>query len=90
MTRIAAVDEETPLLAHEPNRDDEEVKETPIRWSQIGLVLFLQLAEPLTAEVIFPFTPQLIRETGVTNGDDKKVGYYVGILVRFASFGFPV
>jgi len=25
---------------------------------------------------------QLIRELGVTNGDESKVGYYVGIVVR--------
>ena len=54
-------------------------------WSQFSLVLFLQLAEPLTSQVIFPFTPQLIREIGITHGDDKQVGYYVGLLVSLVA-----
>ena len=90
------VDEETPLLR------SEQVKKprTPLPWFQFSIVLFLQLAEPLTAQVIYPFLPevvlhhfqeiesliaplfQLIRNIGITNGDDKKVGYYVGIMVR--------
>ena len=75
------VDEETPLLRPR----DEEVKETPVPWRQFSIVLFLQLSEPLTSQVIFPFTPQLIREIGITDGDDKKVGYYVGLLVRVST-----
>jgi hypothetical protein len=27
------------------------------------------------------FFPQLIRDLGITHGDETKVGYYVGILV---------
>ncbi|TDL19260.1 MFS general substrate transporter [Rickenella mellea] len=79
--RIA--DEETPLLRSNDSNDNTvngPVKETPLPWRQFGIVLFLQLAEPLTSQVIYPFLPQLIRDLGVTHGDDTKVGYYVGIM----------
>ena len=86
-----AVDEETPLLQVGPP------KRTPLDFGQLSIVLFLQLAEPLTSQVIYPFTPQvrsfrhtsflidppqLIRDIGITNGDETKVGHYVGLLVR--------
>ena len=48
-----AVDEETPLLqVGAPKR-------TPLDFGQLSIVLFLQLAEPLTSQVIYPFTPQV-------------------------------
>ncbi|KAJ3998915.1 member of major facilitator superfamily multidrug-resistance, DHA1 sub-family [Lentinula boryana] len=70
------VDEETPLLQvqqHKPER-------TPLPWFQFMIVLFLQLAEPLTSQVIYPFLPQLIRDIGITQGDETRVGHYVGLL----------
>ncbi|EAU85340.2 hypothetical protein CC1G_07610 [Coprinopsis cinerea okayama7 len=73
------IDEETPLLRGE----DGNVKKkqvTPLPWFQFSLVLLLQLAEPLTSQVISPFMPQLIRELGITGGDEAAVGYYVGIM----------
>lgn len=45
-----ATDEETPLLP---------TKRTPLPWFQFSLIVFLQLAEPLTAQVIYPFAPQV-------------------------------
>ncbi|KAH8114037.1 member of major facilitator multidrug-resistance DHA1 sub-family [Phellopilus nigrolimitatus] len=45
-----------------------------------SIALFLQLAKPLSSQVIYPFVPQLIRETSITNGDETKVGYYVGMM----------
>ncbi|KAH7912793.1 major facilitator superfamily domain-containing protein [Hygrophoropsis aurantiaca] len=70
------VDEETPLLlpAKQPP------KRTPLPWRQFSIILFLQLAEPLTSQVISPFAPQLIRDIGITGGDETKVGYYVGLM----------
>ena len=52
------IDEETPLLRGE----DGNVKKkqvTPLPWFQFSLVLLLQLAEPLTSQVISPFMPQV-------------------------------
>ncbi|KAJ7116503.1 major facilitator superfamily multidrug-resistance, DHA1 sub-family [Mycena epipterygia] len=76
-------DETQPLLANgdDPN-DTHDLKQqrTPLPQFQLIIVLFLQLAEPLTSQVIYPFAPQLIRDIGITNGDETKVGYYVGIM----------
>ncbi|KAJ8516584.1 hypothetical protein ONZ45_g6135 [Pleurotus djamor] len=69
-------DEESPLLQTEPTK----TKRSPFPWPQFSIVLFLQLAEPLTSQVISPFAPQLIREIGITGGDEAKVGYYVGMM----------
>ncbi|KAJ7746327.1 member of major facilitator superfamily multidrug-resistance, DHA1 sub-family [Mycena metata] len=79
-------DERQPLLAaqrreHDLNDlNDIQIKRTPLPVFQLTIVLFLQLAEPLTSNVIYPFAPELIRDIGITNGDETKVGYYVGIL----------
>ncbi|TDL19280.1 MFS general substrate transporter [Rickenella mellea] len=72
------IDEETPLLRS--SSDDTIPRETPLPWKQFSIVLFIQLAEPLTSQVISPFVPQLIRDLGITGGDDAKIGYYSGIM----------
>lgn len=36
------------------NGGSEVVKKTPLPWAQFSIVIFLQLAEPLTAQVIYP------------------------------------
>jgi len=88
------VDEETPLL----QSAQQKKTRTPLPWRQFSIILFLQLAEPLTSQVISPFAPQvcsstvdslhtltlltqLIRDIGITNGDETRVGYYVGLMV---------
>jgi hypothetical protein len=59
------------------------VKErTPLPWSQLFIVYLVQFAEPVTAAVIFPFINQFVRETGITGGDEKKTGYFAGLIVR--------
>ncbi|KAI0635701.1 MFS general substrate transporter [Trametes polyzona] len=72
-------DEETPLLASE-HHESHKRKHTPIPWGQFSILLVLQLAEPLTSQVIYPFAPDLIRNIGITHGDETKVGYYVGVM----------
>ncbi|KAF9445520.1 MFS general substrate transporter [Macrolepiota fuliginosa MF-IS2] len=67
-------DEETPLLQGQTKAP------TSLPWPQLSLLLFLQLGEPLTSQVIYPFAPQLIRDLNITNGDEGKVGYYVGVI----------
>ena len=56
-------------------------KPTPLPKFQIFNVLLIQFAEPITALVIYPFVNQFVRETGITNGDERKTGYYAGIIV---------
>ncbi|KAG2359973.1 hypothetical protein BDR07DRAFT_1487623 [Suillus spraguei] len=81
-------DVETPLL----QRPEQLVTKTPLPWDQFWIILVLQFSNTLVFETLAPFTPQnfikLIRDIGVTHGDDTQVGYYVGILEAFAPDGF--
>ncbi|KAH9989032.1 major facilitator superfamily domain-containing protein [Russula vinacea] len=45
-------DEDTPLLT------PHQKPSTPVPWAQVSILLVLQLAEPLTSQVIYPFTPE--------------------------------
>ena len=65
-----------------PSVDAEQVLETPLPKLQLFLLLYLQLAEPVTSTVIYPFVNQLVRQTGVTGGDERKTGYFAGLIVR--------
>ncbi|KAG2038142.1 hypothetical protein BDR03DRAFT_315422 [Suillus americanus] len=69
-------DEETPLL----HRPGQPTTKTPLPWNQFWIILFLQVSEPLSFQTIAPFIPQLVRDIGVTHGDESQVGHYVGIL----------
>ncbi|KAI6044363.1 major facilitator superfamily domain-containing protein [Pisolithus marmoratus] len=77
-----APDEETPLLRTQAcvQHESSKATRTPLPWRQISILLLLQLSEPLTGQVIAPFIPQLIRDVGVTHGDDSSIGYYVGLM----------
>ncbi|KAG1829525.1 major facilitator superfamily domain-containing protein [Suillus subalutaceus] len=77
-------DEETPLLhandCVEPQQKPTVIGKTPLPWGQFSIILSLQVLEPMTSQVISPFTSQLIRDIGVTNGEEARVGIYVGLL----------
>ncbi|KAG0704460.1 hypothetical protein DFH29DRAFT_371687 [Suillus ampliporus] len=78
-TMIALHDDEEdaiPLL----QLSEQPMAKTPLPWDQFWIILFLQLSDPLVFETLAPFTPQLIRDIGVTRGDESQVGYFVGIL----------
>ncbi|KAJ3936874.1 MAG: major facilitator superfamily multidrug-resistance, DHA1 sub-family [Lentinula lateritia] len=53
---------------------------TPLPKLQIFLTLLIQLSEPITAMVIYPFITKAVRRTGITEGNEKKTGYYAGVL----------
>ncbi|KAK1226809.1 hypothetical protein PQX77_010216 [Marasmius sp. AFHP31] len=53
---------------------------TPLPKLQITLTLLIQASEPITAQVIYPFIPEFIKRTGITGGDESKIGYYAGII----------
>lgn len=74
----AAVDEATPLLL--TSQSQEEEKPTPLLKFQIAVVIFLQIGEPLSSFSIYPYINQLISELDITGGDDKRVGYYAGLV----------
>ena len=50
-----AVDEETPLLQAQERKKGR----TPLPWRQFSIILFIQLSEPLSSQVIAPFAPQV-------------------------------
>ncbi|KAL7279051.1 hypothetical protein ACG7TL_006886 [Trametes sanguinea] len=81
-------DEETPLLRSE-SQGHHKRKHNPIPWGQFSILLILQLAEPLTSQVIYPFAPELIRHIGITHGDETRVGYYVGLMDELETSLFP-
>ncbi|KAG8721454.1 hypothetical protein FRC08_012800 [Ceratobasidium sp. 394] len=68
--------EHVPLL---PPRPLERKTPTPLP-TQLFVILCLCLAEPITSSVIYPFITELVATLGVTHGDDRKVGYYAGII----------
>lgn len=53
---------------------------TPLPKFQLFIIFLIQFAEPVTATVIYPFVNQLIRETGVIRGDERRTGYFAGIV----------
>lgn len=57
-------------------------KPTPLPIFPLLSVFLIQLGEPIAATVIYPFIAQFVRETDITGGDEKKTGYYAGIIVR--------
>ncbi|KAG2363838.1 MFS multidrug-resistance DHA1 sub-family [Suillus spraguei] len=69
-------DEETSLL----QQPEQVVAKTPLPWDQFWIILVLQFSDYLVIDTLAPFTPQLIRDIGVTHGDETQVGYYVGML----------
>ncbi|KAF4614192.1 hypothetical protein D9613_007944 [Agrocybe pediades] len=62
------------------NYDSFDDKRTPLPLSRLISVFLIQGAEPVTATVIYPFINKFIRETGITNGNEAKTGYYAGII----------
>ncbi|ETW87073.1 major facilitator superfamily [Heterobasidion irregulare TC 32-1] len=61
-------------------RDDRKVHRTPLPKMQLFLVILIMFAEPVSSTVIYPFVNAFVRETGITRGDEKKTGYYAGII----------
>lgn len=53
-------------------------KYTPLPHSQIAILLLLRFCEAASTFVIFPFLNELL--TPVAGGDEKKVGYYAGLM----------
>jgi hypothetical protein len=51
---------------------------TPLPKLQLFVVFYVQLAEPIASTVIYPFVNQLVRATGITDGDERRTGYFAG------------
>ncbi|EIW54332.1 MFS general substrate transporter [Trametes versicolor FP-101664 SS1] len=78
------LEETTPLLlAAESQGSGDGVgakTPTPLPKGQISILMLLGLAEPITALCIYPFINQLITDLDITGGDERKVGYYAGMI----------
>ncbi|EKM78039.1 hypothetical protein AGABI1DRAFT_42398 [Agaricus bisporus var. burnettii JB137-S8] len=55
-------------------------KATPLPKMQIFIIMLVMLAEPISSTVIYPFVNQFVRDTGITGGDERKVGHYAGFI----------
>lgn len=55
--------------------------QTPLPVFQLFMLFFIMFTEPVTATVIYPFINALVQETGVTHDDEKRTGYFAGIIV---------
>ncbi|KAF9016605.1 MFS general substrate transporter [Hymenopellis radicata] len=53
---------------------------TPLPMVQIWVVLLLQIVEPITSQSIYPYINQLVSELDITGGDERRVGYYAGLI----------
>jgi MFS family permease len=69
------VNERTRLIDETPKK-----ARTPLPKIQLGIVLLLQICEPITSQSIYPYINQLISELDITGGDERKVGYYAGLI----------
>ncbi|KAI0046335.1 major facilitator superfamily transporter [Auriscalpium vulgare] len=72
---VKSTDEETPLLSERPRPQP-----TPLPLTQILVLLLLQLSEPIVATSILPYINELIAGLDITGGDQRKVGYYAGLI----------
>lgn len=86
----AAVDEVTPLLgAVQPVQAKDNAppqyspydarEDAPIPKTQVFLLCYARLVEPVAFFTIFPFINKMIMETG--NMEEADVGFYTGLVV---------
>ena len=77
--RDSDVESDTPTSLTVTVSDSEP---TPLPKLQIFILFLTLFSEPIAGLVIYPFINQFVRETGITGGDERKTGYYAGIIVR--------
>ncbi|TFY67352.1 hypothetical protein EVJ58_g1671 [Rhodofomes roseus] len=89
MSRLRTEDdnptEDTPLLQADVRVDGGgdgkgPVAITPLPKAQISILFVLMLVEPILSQSIYPFINQLVSELDIIHGDEKKVGYYAGLI----------
>jgi hypothetical protein len=56
-------------------------KRTPLPVLPLSILYLIQFGEPVAATVIYPFINQFVRETGIIKGDERKTGYFGGLIV---------
>ncbi|KAG0699251.1 MFS transporter [Suillus ampliporus] len=71
------VNERTPLL---DAGQQGQKKSTPLPKLQISILLLALMLEPIASQSIYPYINQLVSEFDITGGDERKVGYYAGLI----------
>ncbi|KAJ7760685.1 major facilitator superfamily domain-containing protein [Mycena maculata] len=69
------IDEETALLSRPVPKP-----RTPLPKLQLSVIMLIQICEPIASQSIYPYINQLVSELDITGGDEKKVGYYAGLI----------
>ncbi|KAH9481774.1 Major facilitator-type transporter psiT2 [Psilocybe cubensis] len=78
--RVYNEDSEREVQSTQVNEGEADKKQTPLPILPLLSVFLIQLGEPIAATVIYPFIAQFVREMDITGGDEKKIGYYAGII----------
>ncbi|KAJ7284450.1 major facilitator superfamily domain-containing protein [Mycena rebaudengoi] len=55
---------------------------TPLPKLQLTVLMLIQICEPLASHSIYPYINRLVSELDITGGDERKVGYYAGLVNR--------
>ncbi|KAJ7185424.1 major facilitator superfamily transporter [Mycena filopes] len=74
----STADERAALLA-KPDTPNPPAR-TPLPKFQLAIIMLVQVCEPLASQSIYPYINQLVSELDITGGDEKKVGYYAGLI----------
>ncbi|CAE7170299.1 unnamed protein product [Rhizoctonia solani] len=64
--------------SHQNKAGDPKITSLPTK--QLSILILVQLSEPIAYSVIYPFVARLVNETGITGGDESKIGYYAGMI----------
>ncbi|KAJ7163902.1 major facilitator superfamily domain-containing protein [Mycena crocata] len=72
---LADINEETALLSRPQKKT-----RTPLPKLQLAVIMLIQICEPIASQSIYPYINQLVSELDITGGDEKKVGYYAGLI----------
>ncbi|OAX38190.1 MFS transporter [Rhizopogon vinicolor AM-OR11-026] len=67
-------------------------KPTPLPKFQTSILMLALLIEPIASQSIYPYINQLVSELDIIGGDERKVGYYAGVIesLFFASQALTV
>ncbi|KAH9005476.1 MFS general substrate transporter [Lactarius hatsudake] len=71
------IDEETPFLL----KNDATQNPTRLPRVQFAVLLSIWFFGSITTHSISPYINQLVKELPIVGGDERKVGYYTGIIV---------
>lgn len=79
-------DEDANRHAGENENEDDENQDRPLPRTQIFLLCYARLVEPIAFFAIFPFINKMIWETGSL--EEADVGFYSGLIVCYCPFPY--